>query len=156
MKVLFSDKVPLGEIWFLSLRNLKLKEKPTKSHSKSMKRVMIESPFAAAGPAGLEMKEEYLKACIYDSLSRGEAPFASHGFYTNYLKDTEPQERAQGIACGKAWAENADIIAFYVDQEMSPGMLDMLEWLLQYTGAPRIPEIEIRKLSDNPTEEKSC
>jgi len=126
-----------------------------KSHSKPMKRVMIESPFAAVGPAAHQMYEDYLTNCIYDSLSRGEAPFASHGFYTKWLKDSVPQERAQGMACGKAWAESADVVAFYVDHGMSPGMLNMLEWLLGCRDITLF-KIEIRRLIDNPTEEKSC
>lgn len=121
-----------------------------------MKRVLIESPFAAATQNDRRNYNDYLRDCIYDSLSRGEAPFASHGFYTKYLKDTEPQERAQGMACGRAWAESANIIAFYVDHGMSPGMLDTLKWLLQYTGAPRVPKIEIRRLADKSIEEKDC
>jgi len=136
-------------LWNITMT--RVEKKPMKAWRKKMKRAMIESPFAAAGPTGLKMNEEYLKACVFDSLSRGEAPFASHGFYTYYLKDTEPQERAQGMACGKAWAENADIIAFYVDQGMSPGMLNMLEWLLDYQDIAFF-KIEIRRLSDNPTE----
>ena len=57
---------------------------------------MIESPYAGDTAANLA----YLQRCIEDSLGKGEAPFASHGFYTNYLRDDDPQQRSLGIDCG--------------------------------------------------------
>lgn len=118
-----------------------------------MNRVLIESPYAGS----VEKNLKYLEACIFDSLKRGEAPFSSHGFYTQWLKDSEPKEREKGMACGRAWARGADIVAFYVDYGMSPGMLKMLEWVFERIRDRIIlsPHPEIRRLSDQPREE-SC
>lgn len=43
-----------------------------------MRRVIIESPYAG----DVERNLRYLRACMADCLKRGEAPFASHGLYT--------------------------------------------------------------------------
>lgn len=103
---------------------------------------IIESPFAGATPEEEERNKRYLKAAIWDSLRRGEVPFASHGFYTHFLNDRIPFERDLGIRCGmdiaKAFSHAAryrychtdpppDILpfrhVFYVDLGWSPGML---------------------------------
>ena len=113
-----------------------------------MNQVIIESPFAGKSAWEENRNKKYLEACIFDSLGRGEAPFASHGFYTHFLKDTEPAEREKGMECGRAWAESADIVAFYVDYDMSPGMLEMLEWVFERIKDRMIlrPHPEIRRL----------
>ena len=115
-----------------------------------MKRVMIESPFASSDSKMAKFYRKYLEGCILDSLERGEAPFASHGFYTQWLKDSDPAEREAGIACGRAWAEAADVVAFYVDYGMSPGMLEMLEQIFEgINNKPVVgPRIETRRLPD--------
>lgn len=85
-----------------------------------MKRVIIESPYAG----DIERNRQYLTRCIRDSIDRGEAPFASHGFYTlpGILDDSNPLERELGIAMGYTWSEIADIIAIYIDHGISGGM----------------------------------
>ncbi len=47
-----------------------------------MRRVIIESPFAASNGYSVEENLAYLRAAMRDCLKRGEAPFASHGLYT--------------------------------------------------------------------------
>ena len=81
-------------------------------------RVIIESPYAG----DVARNKRYLAACVRDSLMRGEAPFASHGFYTQYLDDTEPAERNLGMECGFAWAQGATKRVFYTDLGESGGM----------------------------------
>lgn len=83
-----------------------------------MKLVYIESPYA--GDKALH--SFYLEQCVKDSLGRGEAPFASHGFYTQFLNDDIPAERDQGMKAGFAWGRNADLVAVYTDHGISPGM----------------------------------
>lgn len=101
-----------------------------------MKRITIESPFAADPTKGI-----YLKWCILDCLLRGESPYASHGFFTAVLDDTIKDHRELGIAAGNEWARMSDVRAFYVDLGESPGMAyarkDALLWHQQ---------IEIRRL----------
>jgi hypothetical protein len=87
-------------------------------------RVGIESPFAAPTPEGIEENIAYAKAAVNDSLHRGEAPYASHLFFTQpgLLDDTDPDERMLGIMAGKKWEEVADYTAVYVDRGLSKGM----------------------------------
>jgi hypothetical protein len=87
--------------------------------------VIIESPYAGH----VEENLRYLRRCLRDSILRGEAPFASHGLYTQpgVLDDTVPAERELGITSGYAWWRSADRIAFYVDRGMSSGMWRAIE-----------------------------
>ena len=82
--------------------------------------VIIESPYAG----DVETNLLYLKLCITDSLNRGEAPFASHGFYTLVLDDTVPEQRTAGMEAGWAWMLRADLVAVYGDLGVSKGMMD--------------------------------
>lgn len=85
-----------------------------------MKKVIIESPLA--GDVGRNI--DYAKRAMADSLSRGEAPFASHLLYTQtgILDDTVPAERIQGINAGLEWGDVADLVAVYADLGISSGM----------------------------------
>ena len=85
-----------------------------------MKRVIIESPYAG----DVKRNVKYAKACLYDSLARGEAPIASHLLYTQVLNDKKPGERKKGIEAGLEWLEVADLHVFYIDLGYSPGMLE--------------------------------
>lgn len=83
-----------------------------------MKRVIIESPYAGDTVANVA----YLKRAILDALGRGEAPFASHLFYTQVLDDNDAQQRKQGMRAGFAWFQSADLVAVYTDLGISGGM----------------------------------
>jgi hypothetical protein len=92
--------------------------------------VILETPFAGKGETEAEMafdaarKLRYLRACMRDSLMRGESPYASHGLYTQpgVLRDDVPEERDHGIQAGFAWRHAADLTAVYVDLGYSSGM----------------------------------
>ena len=83
-----------------------------------MIRVLVESPFAG----DVEVNTAYLKECLKDCLSRGESPFASHLFFTQFLDDDIPDERALGIEAGLAWGMVADRTVVYLDRGISNGM----------------------------------
>lgn len=89
-----------------------------------MKLVILESPFAAGNGHTVEENIEYARACVRDSLSRGEAPIASHLLYTQpgILNDDIPQERSWGIRAGLAWKEVAECSVVYTDHGISQGM----------------------------------
>jgi hypothetical protein len=87
-----------------------------------MKLVIIESPLKALTPEAALVHKEYAKACMRDSLDRGEAPFASHLLYTQVLDDDILDQRMRGIGAGLAVAERADLSAVYVDLGVSKGM----------------------------------
>jgi hypothetical protein len=91
----------------------------------AMRLVIIESPYAG----DIEANVAYARACMRDSLNRGEAPIASHLLYTQpgILRDEDPAERQWGIDAGLAWRRVAELAAFYVDRGMSFGMRAALE-----------------------------
>lgn len=83
--------------------------------------VIIESPYAG----DIETNIAYARACVRDSLLRGEAPFASHLLYTQpgVLCDEDAAEREMGIMRGFVFHDVAVRHVFYVDLGMSFGML---------------------------------
>ncbi len=83
--------------------------------------VILESPYAG----DIEKNLRYLRAAMRDCLLRGEAPFASHGLYTQdgVLRDDDPAEREHGIQAGFAWRASASKSVFYTDLGWSRGML---------------------------------
>lgn len=83
-----------------------------------MRRVIIESPFA--GDVAVNMA--YARRALLDSLSRGEAPLASHLLYTQVLDDLKPDDRQLGIDAGLAWLRLADASVVYTDFGISRGM----------------------------------
>lgn len=124
-----------------------------------MKRVIIETPYAD----NIERNLRYLRACMHDSLMRGEAPFASHGLYTQpgVLRDEVPEERTSGIHAGFAWREVAELTAVYIDLGTSGGMsygiadAKRIGCAIEYRqllGAWRVPETcEAAELQDEVT-----
>lgn len=87
----------------------------------SIKLVVIESPFAG----DVEANIAYARLALADSLSRGEAPIASHLLYTQpgVLDDDVPEEREWGIEAGLSWATRSDLTVFYTDRGWSRWML---------------------------------
>lgn len=92
-----------------------------------MRRVIIESPYAGREPGdqqGVEKHLRYLRACMADAFKRGEAPYASHGLYTQpgVLDDNDAAERELGIQAGFAWRHAAQATVVYTDCGISKGM----------------------------------
>lgn len=89
-----------------------------------MRRVIVESPFAAPSPEQRARNLAYARAALRDCLLRGEAPLASHLLYTQagVLDDDLPEERALGIEAGLVWGELADATVVYMDFGVSTGM----------------------------------
>lgn len=90
-----------------------------------MRLVIIESPYAG----DIDANVAYARACVRDSLHRGESPIASHLLHTQpgILDDTVPAERLQGREAGLAWCAVADLMAAYTDRGMSTGMRQAIE-----------------------------
>jgi len=85
-----------------------------------MLKVILESPYAG----DVEANVSYARRCVRNSLSRGEAPLASHLLYTQpgILDDDDPVQRAWGIDAGHAWIFGAYKMVVYRDRGISPGM----------------------------------
>lgn len=94
--------------------------------------VIIESPYAG----DVERNLRYLRACMRDSILRGEAPYASHGLYTQpgVLRDDLPEERKLGIEAGFVWRSLARFTAVYVDLGVTQGMRMGIEHALDAGG----------------------
>lgn len=105
-----------------------------------MIRVVIESPYAG----DVARNVAYAKQCVMDSLRRGEAPYASHIFFTQdgLLNDDVPWERERGISAGLDWGRSAEIVAFYVDHGISDGMRRGLA-----AARARCSAVEVRALT---------
>lgn len=98
-----------------------------------MRRVILESPYAG----DIDANVKYARACVRDSLQRGEAPIASHLLYTQegVLRDEEPVERQRGIDAGLAWLSAANATVVYKDNGISSGMRHGIETALR-SGIP--------------------
>lgn len=96
-----------------------------------MQLVIIESPYAPTDLVSVEEHVDYARACMKDSLLRGEAPYASHLLYTQdgVLDDTVPEEREKGILAGFAWKHSPNVLTvFYTDYGYSSGMKMAIEY----------------------------
>lgn len=89
-----------------------------------MRRVIVESPYAAKTEQELERNITYARAALRDCLLRGESPYASHLLYTQagILDDNEPKEREHGILAGFEWAKVTDYVIIYIDLGITSGM----------------------------------
>lgn len=96
--------------------------------------VVIESPYGG----DVKRNVEYAWRCVRDSCQRGEAPFASHLFYTvavdKYAQESngksDPEHwitREEGIKRCEVWRNVATKTIFYVDLGWSAGMLQAKE-----------------------------
>ena len=88
--------------------------------ARMMRLVILESPYAG----DINHNVAYARACVRDSLLRGEAPMASHLLYTQegILCDEIPDERQLGIDAGLAWGRAAIATVVYTDLGISRGM----------------------------------
>ncbi len=96
--------------------------------------------------AALNKNVLYARAAMKDSLSRGEAPYASHLLYTQdgVLDDTKPTEREWGITAGFAWRQVATKTVVYTDLGISRGMQYGID-----DAAKRGTPVEYRELGPN-------
>lgn len=107
-----------------------------------MKLVILESPYAG----NVKKNVAYARACVRDSLLRGEAPIASHLLYTQpgILNDDIPSERQHGIDAGLAWRKVAEATVVYIDLGITDGMV----YGINAARAAGIP-VETRKIYGN-------
>jgi len=68
------------------------------------KLIAIESPFAG----NVDTHVLYAFACARFVMREGHYPYASHIFFTQFLDDTDPDQRRLGMKAGLAWAKRAD------------------------------------------------
>lgn len=105
---LFIGDIPASHLW------------PVAQQPAGKPLVIIESPYSG----DVERNTEYARACLLDSLRRGEAPIASHLLHTQVLDDMRPDQRELGIEAGLAWYRVAEKCVVYEDFGMSRGMAE--------------------------------
>jgi len=114
---------------------------------KSMKLVIVESPYAGDIPRNLR----YARLCVKDCIRRGEAPIASHLLFTQegILDDNVAEERATGMNAGFAWGRHADLVVVYSDFGVSSGMQTGIQ-VASLLGKPivfrQLPEDLMKKM----------
>jgi len=91
--------------------------------------VYLETPYANGGTADdatIARNIRYLRACMHDCLMRGEAPFASHGLYTQpgVLRDELPEERRHGIDAGFTYRTLCQYTVTYTDLAAGVGVVE--------------------------------
>ena len=118
-----------------------------------MRRVIVESPWAAESARQQSAHIDSLRAAVRDCLARGATPYASPGLLTAVLDDAEPEQRALGIDAGLAWGEVADATIVYIDLGVTPGMQAGIDHANRH-GRPveyrRIRDIETGELKPYP------
>lgn len=110
--------------------------------------VILESPFAADSPGGVDIHVGYAQRCMLHSLTLGEAPFLSHLLYTQVLEDSDKEQRTMGIQAGFAWRKAAHKTVVYTDYGISEGMQQGINHAI---GIGHL--IEYRSLYGNKTED---
>lgn len=73
-----------------------------------MKRVFVCSALRAPDPRTVREHLDTARALCREAALAGDAPFAPHLLYPQFLDDRHPRERDLGIACGLAWLAAAD------------------------------------------------
>jgi hypothetical protein len=82
------------------------------------RRVFVASPYAG----DIARNERYARACMADSLARGEAPFVPHLLYTQVLPEDGGEGRRRGLEAAKVMLGGCDLLAVYDDLGVSSGM----------------------------------
>lgn len=96
-----------------------------------MKLISIESPYAG----DVARNEAYARAAMRFVLEEGHSPYASHLLITQVLDDTDPEQRARGIAAGIEMGNSCDERWLFWDFGMTPGM-ELAATAAQHLGQP--------------------
>ena len=101
-----------------------------------MSLVVIESPYSG----NVKRNVKYARRCMKMVINTGDAPIASHLLYTQegILNDKKEEERLKGIECGITWANQADVVIFFLDYGMSKGMIAALIHYVRTGNTPKL------------------
>ena len=66
----------------------------------AVKRVFIASPYSAPTESAIEINRQFARKMCRLAIKAGCAPFAPHLLYTQFLDDSDPDDRAAGIGAG--------------------------------------------------------
>jgi len=74
-----------------------------------------------------------LTSCAF-AVAHGKLPMAPHAYFTRFLDDDDPEERAKGIRLGNDWLMDCEEM-WVMGDTISPGMKDVIE-LARQLGLP--------------------
>lgn len=74
-----------------------------------------------------------LTACAF-AVAHGKLPMAPHAYFTRFLDDDDPEERAKGIRLGNDWLMDCEEL-WVMGETVSPGMKDEIQ-LASQLGLP--------------------
>lgn len=122
--------------------------------STQLRKVVLESRFAAVDVKGLLINKRFTIACIRDCFLRGEAAYASHVIYaqSHILDDYVSSERALGIQAGFNWGDCGEKTVVYTDLGISGGMKLGIEHAqkvgreIEYRELGFIPEVTAEEI----------
>lgn len=88
------------------------------------------SPYRADKTEGLQANIKAAKDYCRYALVQGYSPICSHLFFTQFLDDRKPEERALGLALGKRCIDFADVFFVFLnaDRIISEGMQEEIEY----------------------------
>ena len=74
-----------------------------------------------------------LTGCAF-AVAHGKLPMAPHAYFTRFLDDDDPEERAKGIRLGNDWLMDCEEL-WVMGETISPGMKDEIQ-LASQLGLP--------------------
>ena len=134
------DKAARAAVEGRQLRSGAISHLPKPYNDNRQSLVIIETPYSGDVDGNIA----YARACLLDSLRRGEAPIASHLLHTQVLDDMRPDERSLGIEAGLAWYRVATKCVVYSDRGISAGMTMGIDRAMQHDVAVEYRSIENR------------
>lgn len=96
------------------------------------KRVIVVTPFISEKMNLRNKLERYSAYAMMDSINQNEAPIASQSMYVNLTGYSGTNiERDVSYMIQFNWMLKAEIVAFYVDYEITPAMESMLNYCIR-------------------------
>lgn len=86
------------------------------------KTVLLVTPFMAEDLAKGASYARFAMRAVQDSLSKNEAPLASHLLFYEVLNTNNQIERDLGLICQLSWVKDCDLVAVYIDRGMTDAM----------------------------------
>lgn len=83
---------------------------------------LLVTPFMAEDPSKAARMVRYALRATRDSLNKGEAPLASHLFFSEVLNIRNPIERDIGLQSQLNWMKACDVVVVYLDFGITPAM----------------------------------
>lgn len=108
-----------------------------------MRRVILESPYAASAGRTVEENVAFARLCMADSIKRNESPVAFHLLFPQVMDENDPDQRHHAMQLASWWLPAADAVVVYTDRGITRGMGDAIT----AARAADIP-VELRKLGE--------